>query len=64
MANFERFLDEALLHHVSPIMVIHGHGTGAIKAAVRDFLKTSNYPVEFRPGETFEGGDGVTVITF
>ena len=64
MVNFERFLDESFLHHVSPIMVIHGHGTGAIKSAVRDYLRTCNYPVEFRPGQTYEGGDGVTVIEF
>jgi DNA mismatch repair protein MutS2 len=64
MASFERFLDESLLNHVSPIMIIHGHGTGALKSAVREILKTSNYPVQFRPGENYEGGDGVTIIEF
>jgi len=43
-------------------MVIHGHGTGAIKAVVRDFFSHSQYPNRYRSGENFEGGDGVTVV--
>ena len=58
----ERFLDHSTVAHVSPVMIIHGHGTGAVKAAVRDYLKTSSYVETSRPGETYEGGDGVTVV--
>lgn len=60
----ERFIDESYLEHLSPLMVIHGHGTGAMKAAVRDFLRTCSYKNKSRPGEPYEGGDGVTVINF
>jgi len=42
--------------------LIHGHGTGALKAAVRDYLRGSPYPRHFRSGTLEEGGDGVTVV--
>ena len=64
LALLERFVDEAYLEQLSPLMVIHGHGTGAMKSAVRDYLQSCSYKNKFRPGEMYEGGDGVTVINF
>ena len=58
----ELFLDQASLAGFAEVSVIHGHGTGALKAAVRDFLKTSPYVKTFRPGGDGEGGDGISVI--
>ena len=58
----ESYLDKASLANLSPIYIIHGHGTGALKQAVRDFLKTSPYVAKYRPGEDSEGGDGVCVV--
>ena len=62
LAKLERFLDESVLSTSSPVMIIHGHGTGAMKSAVREYLRASNYANTFRPGEVYEGGDGVTVV--
>lgn len=62
MDELEKFLDHSTVANISPIMIIHGHGTGAVKSAVRDYLKTSSYVDSSRPGETYEGGDGVTVV--
>jgi DNA mismatch repair protein MutS2 len=58
----ESYLDKASLANLSPVYIIHGHGTGALKQAVRDFLKTSPYVAKYRPGEDTEGGDGVCVV--
>lgn len=58
----ESYLDKASLANLSPVYIIHGHGTGALKQAVRDFLSTSPYVAKFRAGEDAEGGDGVSVV--
>jgi len=60
--ELERFLDESVMAGVAMAMIIHGHGTGAVRNAVRDYLSQSNYANAFRPGESFEGGDGVTLV--
>jgi DNA mismatch repair protein MutS2 len=62
MLELERFLDASVMAGVSVAMIIHGHGTGAVRNAVREYLNQSNYANAFRPGESFEGGDGVTLV--
>ena len=58
----ESYLDKASLVNLSPVYIVHGHGTGALKQVIRDYLNTSPYVAKFRPGENAEGGDGVSVI--
>lgn len=60
--SLEVFLDKASLLNLTPVYIIHGHGTGALKSAVQDFLSTSPYVAKYRFGEPPEGGDGVSVI--
>lgn len=62
LTELEKYLDKASLANLSPVYIIHGFGTGALKDAVRDFVKTSPYVAKFRAGEKGEGADGVTVI--
>ena len=58
----EMYLDKASLVNLSPVYIIHGHGTGALKQVIRDYLMHSPYVAKFRPGENAEGGDGVSVV--
>lgn len=60
--SLEFYLDKASLANLTPVTIIHGHGTGALKSAIRDFLSTSPYVAKFRPGNETEGGDGVSII--
>lgn len=62
LCELEGYLDEASLANLTPVYIIHGHGTGALKSAVREFLTTSPYVAKFRAGEGAEGGDGVSVV--
>ncbi|HVV81925.1 MAG TPA: Smr/MutS family protein, partial [Kofleriaceae bacterium] len=63
VANVERFLDESMLLGHDAVFVVHGHGTGALRAAIRERLAGGHPAVKLaRPGEPSEGGDGVTVI--
>ena len=56
------FLDLCTYKHVTPVMIIHGHGTGRLKLGLRDHLEHSPYVATFRPGREHEGRDGVTII--
>ena len=56
-------LDRATLAGAPFLRIIHGHGTGKLKASLRVYLKDSPYVVEFRAGDRAEGGDGVTIAT-
>jgi DNA mismatch repair protein MutS2 len=61
LAALDRFLDESMRESREAVFVIHGHGTGALRNAVRDAVRLHPSVTEFRPGEPNEGGDGVTV---
>ena len=55
-------LDRAIFGGSPFVRIIHGHGTGRLRAVLRDYLKASPYVVTFRPGDRAEGGDGVTIV--
>ena len=61
VAVLEGFLDTAMLGKMDQVTIIHGKGTGAVRSAVRTYLKRSRYVKSFRPGRYGEGEDGVTV---
>lgn len=59
----ELFLDSHYDNGLNSVVIVHGHGTGAVKEAIRSALKVSPYVQSYRSGEIEEGGDGVTVVT-
>ena len=64
MHQLERFIDQALLSNYPVATIIHGHGTGALRKGVQDYLKRHKRVKSFRLGGQGEGGLGVTVVEF
>ena len=58
----DKYLDDAVLSGVGLIYVIHGKGTGAMRAGIQDFLRGHPHVRSFRLGEYGEGDSGVTVV--
>jgi DNA mismatch repair protein MutS2 len=57
----EMELDRATRAGDDRVHVLHGHGSGALKSAIREHLQRSPYVRRSRPAEQHEGGDGVTI---
>jgi DNA mismatch repair protein MutS2 len=64
LERLDAYLDDAVLSGLPWVRIVHGHGTGAMKAAVRDTLRRHPQVKRYRPGERGEGGDGATVVYF
>ena len=62
LAQLTPFLDRTLLEQRDTCFILHGHGTGALKKAIREELSRSPYIASFHPGNAAQGGDGVTVV--
>ncbi|MCE9577169.1 MAG: Smr/MutS family protein [Deltaproteobacteria bacterium] len=62
IAMLDRFIDEGMLVDRDIVFVIHGHGTGALRTAVRAHAAQHQGIEKWRAGEREEGGDGVTVM--
>ena len=57
----DRYVDEAMRSNLHSIRIIHGKGTGALRAAVQQSLKKNKFIKSFRLGVYGEGEDGVTI---
>ena len=62
IADATRFLDRSMREGRRVAFLIHGHGTGALRDAVRKEVEASGYAADMRAGESGEGGDGVTIV--
>ena len=63
LAELDGYLDRALLSARPEVRVVHGHGTGRLRDAVREHLRAHPAVAAQRPGARDEGGDGATVVT-
>ncbi|MGZ5437539.1 MAG: endonuclease MutS2, partial [Pyrinomonadaceae bacterium] len=58
----DKFLDEAFLNGLSEVRIIHGHGTGALRKAVAEFLRDHPHVARFTSASPDKGGSGATVV--
>jgi DNA mismatch repair protein MutS2 len=63
LPEVDRFLDASSVEGRTEVRIVHGHGTGRLRIAVRGHLKGHPQVDTFRPGAPHEGGDGATVVT-
>ncbi|MBQ3251875.1 MAG: endonuclease MutS2 [Oscillospiraceae bacterium] len=60
----DRYLDEAFRGNLLSVRIIHGKGTGVLRAAVQESLKKNKFVKKYRLGLYGEGEDGVTIAEF
>lgn len=59
----DKYLDSALFAKMYTIRLVHGHGTGALRSAIHQYLKRNKHVESYRLGGEGEGGLGATVVT-
>lgn len=62
--ELDRYLDNAVLSGIPSVTVIHGKGTGALRKAVHEYLRSNKFVKTFRLGVFGEGESGVTIVEF
>jgi DNA mismatch repair protein MutS2 len=63
LIELDVYLDRALFDSLKEVRVIHGHGTGRLRTAVRGHLRGHPAVASLREGAQNEGGNGATVVT-
>ena len=58
----QAFIDAAVLSNLEEIRIVHGMGTGRLRAGIHDYLRTQSNVLEFRLGKYGEGETGVTIV--
>jgi DNA mismatch repair protein MutS2 len=58
----DKFLDEAFLNSLQHVRIVHGHGTGALRKAIGDFLRHHPHVERFAQAPQNQGGAGATVV--
>ena len=58
----DKYLDDARLYHIPSVRIVHGKGTGTLRKAIHNFLKSNKNVKSFRLGTYGEGEMGVTVV--
>ena len=63
MMEVDKYLDDAFMSGLAQVTVIHGRGEGILKNGLKQLFRTHAHVDSYRPGDYYDGGDGVTVVT-
>lgn len=64
VSRLDKYLDDAYIAKLGQVRIVHGKGTGALRAGVTSYLRGVSYVKSFRLGEMGEGDAGVTIVEF
>lgn len=64
VAKLDKYLDDAYIAHIPSVRIVHGKGTGALRAGVHAHLKRTSVVKSFHLAEFGEGDAGVTIAEF
>ena len=64
LAELEQFLDRSLLSGTDGVEIVHGRGTGALRKAVHELLRTFPGVASYHLAPEDQGGDGMTQVLF
>jgi len=59
----DKFIDDSVMASLKTITIIHGKGTGALRAGITDYRRKHSCVQDYRAGKNGEGEHGVTVVT-
>ena len=62
IAALDKYLDDCILQGLKNVKVIHGFGSGQLKKAIHEYLKTKKSVESFKLGDQLDGGQGATII--
>ncbi|MDH3627014.1 MAG: Smr/MutS family protein [Acidobacteriota bacterium] len=63
LEKLDRYLDEGVAAGLDVTRIVHGHGTGKLRNAVREYLRGDPRIKKVRPGDETEGGNAATIAT-
>jgi DNA mismatch repair protein MutS2 len=62
LPRVDKFIDQALLHGLEKVTILHGVGSGRLRNAISQFLNGHRAVKGFIPGEPMKGGRGITIV--
>ncbi len=64
VSELEKYLDDAYMARLSPVRIVHGKGTGALRNGIHTYLRRQKHVKEFHLASFGEGDAGVTIVEF
>ena len=62
LPEVEAFIDSAVIANLEEVRIVHGVGTGKLRAGIHEYLRTHRNVAEYRLGKYGEGDTGVTIL--
>ena len=62
LPEVEAFIDSAVISNLEEVRIVHGVGTGRLRAGIHDFLRGNKHVENYRLGKYGEGETGVTIV--